>query len=100
MKYLLDLKDIVCRYVGMFAIWRRSCMQIYELFMGKKESVITSEATETSPDTLKDTYVLDPKVASSSTTLMEEDSMEEPMQEKSRYNLRERKTVNYAEESE
>ena len=88
----VGLKSIECRHVGMLAPLRRTVTYLFELFMGKRETVITSDPVETSPDTLKDTYVRDSKIASS--------SVEEPDQETPRYNLRGRKVVNYSEGGE
>jgi hypothetical protein len=53
--------------------------------MGKKEPLISSDPVETSPDSLREIYVKDPKIVSSTS---------------SHYNLRERKPMNYSEEFE
>jgi len=46
----------------MLAPLRRTLVYFVEYFWGKNDTVITSVAKETSPDTLND-YVRDPKIA-------------------------------------
>lgn len=77
--------------IGMFGTLRRTFVYFMEYIWGKNDSVITSIAKETSPDTLND-YVRDPKVVGSVAEEVIEDSPQP------HYNLRERKHVNYAEE--
>ena len=79
--------------IGMFAPLRRTLVYFVEYFWGKNDTVITSVAKETSPDTLND-YVRDPKIASSNIEHTIEDKEQPP------YNLRERKQINYSEGSE
>lgn len=67
----------------MFAPLRRSIVYLLQYFTGAKEALITSGVSESSPDSLNDIYVRDPKIASSEVV--------------SHYNLRERKVMNYAE---
>ena len=69
----------------MFAPLRRTLVYFVELFTGKRDPLISSEPVETSPDSLRDVYVKDPKIVSSAS---------------SHYNLRERKPMNYSEEIE
>jgi len=69
----------------MFAPLRRTLVYFVDLIMGKKEPLISSDPVETSPDSLREIYVKDPKIVSSTS---------------SHYNLRERKPMNYSEEFE
>ena len=92
-----------------------------EFLTGKKEPLISSEIKESSPEMLKDDYVRDSKIASSvpiepvefllpnstsengsddtSPVTVELDDSPKEQSEDTRYNLRERKPVNYSEES-
>ena len=95
-----------------------------EFLTGKKEPLISSEIKESSPEMLKDDYVRDSKIASSEPTetnqpiefvmlnenldettddtspvTVELDDSPKEQSEDTRYNLRERKPVNYSEES-
>lgn len=79
--------------IGMLAPLRRTLVYFVEYFWGKNDTVITSVAKETSPDTLND-YVRDPKIATSNIEHTIEDN------EKPSYNLRERKHINYLEGSD
>jgi hypothetical protein len=78
-----------------------------DFFTGKRDPFIVPLKEETSPDTLTD-YVRDPKVissAASSSDLSSTESSTESVEidvsgSQTRYNLRERKVINYAEDSE
>ena len=69
----------------MFAPLRRTLVYFVEFFTGKRDPLISSDSVETSPDSLRDIYVKDPKIVSSAS---------------SHYNLRERKPMNYSEDVE
>jgi hypothetical protein len=98
----------------MLAPLRRTIVYFMEFLTGKKETLISSEIKESSPEMLKDDYVRDSKIVSSvpiepvefvlpkdqesddtsPVTVELDDSPKEV-----RYNLRERKPVKYSEES-
>lgn len=101
----------------MLAPLRRTLVYFMEFLTGKKEPLISSEIKESSPEMLKDDYVRDSKIASSvpiepvefllpnhtlddtSPVTVELDDSPKEQSEEARYNLRERKPVNYSEES-
>jgi hypothetical protein len=91
-----------------------------EFWTGKKEPLISSEVKESSPEMLKDDYVRDSKIVSSVATetnqpiefVLLNENLDETTDDTSpvtvelddspkevRYNLRERKTVKYSEDS-
>ena len=86
----------------MFAPLRRTLVYFMDFFMGRRDPCIVPLREETSPDTLTD-YVRDPKVissvASSSTSSLETVEIDVSGSQ-GRYNLRERKAINYSEDSE
>jgi hypothetical protein len=65
-----------------------------DFFTGKRDPFIVPLKEETSPDTLTD-YVRDSKIVSSTESVEIDVSGSQ-----TRYNLRERKVINYAEDSE
>ena len=102
----------------MLAPLRRTFVYFMEFLTGKKEPLISSEIKESSPEMLKDDYVRDSKIASSvpiepvefvlpkdqesddtSPVTVDLDDSPKEQGEDTRYNLRERKPVNYSEES-
>jgi len=94
MAFFIGLKNWVCWIVGMFAPLRRTLVYFMDFFTGKRDPFIVPLKEETSPDKLTD-YVRDPKIASST------ESVEIDMSgSQTRYNLRERKVINYAEDFE
>lgn len=98
MAVFIGLKSWVCWIVGMFAPLRRTLVYFMDFFTGRRDPFIVPLKEETSPDTLTD-YVRDPKIASSSTSSLETVEIDVSGSQ-TRYNLRERKAINYSEDSE
>jgi hypothetical protein len=98
MAFSLGLKNRVCWIVGMFAPLRRTLVYFMDFFMGRRDPFIVPLKEETSPDTLTD-YVRDPKVISSAASSTESVEIDVSGSQ-TRYNLRERKVINYAEDFE
>ena len=102
MAVFIGLKNWVCWIVGMFAPLRRTLVYFMDFFTGRRDPFIVPLKEETSPDTLTD-YVRDPKIvssaASSSTNSLESVEIDVSGSQ-TRYNLRERKAINYSEDSE
>ena len=98
MAFFIGLKNWVCWIVGMFAPLRRTLVYFMDFFTGKRDPFIVPLKEETSPDTLTD-YVRDPKVISSAASSTESVEIDVSGSQ-TRYNLRERKVINYAEDSE
>ena len=94
MAFFIGLKNWVCWIVGMFAPLRRTLVYFMDFFTGKRDPFIVPLKEETSPDTLTD-YVRDSKIVSSTESVEIDVSGSQ-----TRYNLRERKVINYAEDSE
>lgn len=102
--FSVGLKIHFVGLVGMFAPLRRTLVYFMDFFTGRKDPFTVPLKEETSPDTLTD-YVRDSKIASSveiispvsSTSSLETVDISGTQ---SRYNLRERKSINYAEDSE
>jgi hypothetical protein len=92
--FFIGLKNWVCWIVGMFAPLRRTLVYFMDFFMGRRGPCIVPLNEETSPDTLTG-YVRDPKLASSTESVEIDVSGSQ-----TRYNLRERKAINYSEDSE
>jgi hypothetical protein len=103
MAVFIGLKNWVCWIVGMFAPLRRTLVYFMDFFTGRRDPFIVPLKEETSPDTLTD-YVRDPKIVSSAEVSSSTSSLEtveiDMSGSQTRYNLRERKAINYSEDSE
>jgi hypothetical protein len=98
MAFFIGLKNWVCWIVGMFAPLRRTLVYFMDFFMGRRDPFTVPLKEETSPDTLTD-YVRDSKIVSSAGSSTESVEIDVSGSQ-TRYNLRERKVINYAEDSE